>query len=341
MATAATPTRPRRLRRSNPGTPGYARRRCGTGFIYLDETGARITDAELVARITALVIPPAWKDAWISPDPFGHIQATGIDARGRTQYLYHPRWRERRDQQKFDDMVAFARRLPALRALVEHDLALGDMSREQVLACATRLLDRGLFRIGSEQYAVTNETYGLATMRKRHVTLRGDTIGFDYIAKEGKRRVQAIVDPEVAAIVGTLKRRRGGGDDLLAYKRDRRWCDVRSPDINAYLKAATGSDISAKDFRTWGATVLAAVGLAVMQPAELSATARRRAIGRAVEEVAHYLGNTPAVARGSYIDPRVLDRFRAGETISLELVGAGATAIQGPVEEAVLELLAD
>jgi len=342
MATAAaTPTTSRRLRRSDLSAPGYTRRRCGKGFMYLDEEGERITDAEIVARIVALVIPPAWQDVWISPDPFGHIQATGIDARGRKQYLYHLRWRVRRDQEKFDDMIAFARALPALRSVVEHDITLGGMSREQVLACAARLLDRGFFRIGSEEYKVTNETYGLATMLKRHVTLNGENIRFDYTAKERKRRVQAIIDPEVAAIVGTLKRRRGGGEELLAYKRGGRWCDVRSPDINAYLKAATTRDISAKDFRTWGATVLAAVGLAVTQPKQLSAPARKRAIVRAVKEVAFYLGNTPTVARNSYIDPRVFDRYRDGETIPLDPVGAvpDATAIQGPVEEAVLDLL--
>ena len=341
--TAATPIRRRRLRRSNLSAPGYARRRCGKGFIYLDEEGERLTDTEVIARITALVIPPAWKEVWISPDPFGHIQATGLDARGRKQYLYHPRWRERRDQEKFDDMVAFARALPALRSVVDHDVALGDMSREQVLACAARLLDRGFFRIGSEEYKVTNETYGLATMLKRHVTLDGEVIRFDYVAKEHKRRVQAIVDPEVAIVVGTLKRRRGGGEELLAYRRAGRWCDVRSPDINAYLKAATSHDISAKDFRTWGATVLAAVGLAVTEPGNLSPTARKRAIMRAIKEVAFYLGNTPAVARSSYIAPRIFDRYRDGQTIkpTLELLGGepGATAIQGPAEEAVLDLL--
>ncbi|CAA9521368.1 MAG: DNA topoisomerase IB (poxvirus type) [uncultured Solirubrobacteraceae bacterium] len=344
MATAtAPPSRPRRLRRSNLSARGYARRRCGKGFVYRDEEGERITDPEAIGRITSLVIPPAWKDVWISPDPFGHIQATGIDARGRKQYLYHPRWRERRDQEKFDSMVAFARSLPALRSVVDNDIALGDMSREQVLACAARLLDRGFFRIGSEEYAVSNETYGLATMLKSHVTLDGETIRFDYIAKESKRRLQAIVDPEVAEIIGTLKRRRGGGEELLAYKQDGRWCDVRSPDINAYLKAATSRDISAKDFRTWGATVLAAVGLAVTQPQRLSAAARKRAIMRAVKEVAFYLGNTPTVARSSYIDPRVVDRYTDGQTIPLELIGVEpeSTAIQGPVEEAVLELLED
>ncbi len=341
MATAVAPLRSQRLRRSNLSAPGYTRRRCGKGFMYLDEAGGRITDSELIARIAGLVIPPAWQDVWVSPDPFGHIQATGVDARGRKQYLYHPRWRARRDTAKFEDMIAFARSLPALRSVVEHDIALGDLSREQVLACAARLLDRGFFRIGSEEYAVTNETYGLATMGKRHVTVRGDTVSFDYIAKESKRRLQAVIDPQVATIVGTLKRRRGGGEELLAYKVGGRWCDVRSPDINAYLKAATGADVSAKDFRTWGATVLAAVGLAVNQPAELTAFQRKRAILRAVKEVAFYLGNTPAVARSAYIDPRIFDRYRDGQTIRLDLVGIapGATAIQGPVEVAVLDLL--
>ncbi len=350
MATALAPVptavpaptrRAPRLRRSNLNAPGHRRRRCGKGFMYLDEAGERITDAELIARIAGLVIPPAWQDVWISPDPFGHIQATGIDARGRKQYLYHPRWRARRDQAKFEDMIVFAKCLPALRSVVEHDLALGDLSREQVLACATRLLDRGFFRIGSEEYKVSNDTYGLATICKRHGTIEGDTVSFDYIAKESKRRVQAVIDPEVAEIIGTLKRRRGGGEELLAYKEGRRWQDVRSPDINAYLKAATGADVSAKDFRTWGATVLAAVGLAVNRPEHLSEYQRKRAINRAVKEVAYYLGNTPTVARNSYIDPRVFDRYRDGETIKLDLVGVepGATAIQGPVEEAVLDLL--
>jgi len=311
--------------------------------MYLDDDAERITDPETIARIAALVVPPAWTDVWISPDPFGHIQATGFDQAGRKQYLYHERWRERRDQEKFEDMVRFARALPGLREVVMHDLELGDLSREHVLACATRLLERGLFRIGSEQYAVTNDTYGLATMLKSHVKLDGDVIRFDYVAKEGKRQVKAVVDGEVAGVVATLKRRRGGGDGLLAYRRDRTWCDLRSHDINAYLKAATSLDVSAKDFRTWGATVLAAMGLGVTEPSHMTQHARKRAIVRAVKEVAYYLGNTPAVARNSYIDPRVFDRYRDGQKIApdLDLIGEDpqGTAIQGPIEAAVLDLL--
>jgi DNA topoisomerase-1 len=332
-----------RLRRADCSGPGLARRRRGRGFVYLDADGRKIEDPELLQRIHELVIPPAWEDVWICPYPGGHIQATGTDAAGRKQYLYHPRWRARRDQEKFDDMVAFARLLPELREQIDRELERADMSREHVLACAVRLLDRGFFRVGGEDYAVTNNSYGLATMLKRHVRLRGDVLLFDYPSKSGKRRVQAVVDPVVADVIARLKARSGGGPELLAYKRGRRWVDVRSEDINEYLKDATGRDISAKDFRTWAATVLAAVALAVSGEVAATKTGRQRAIARAVKEVAHYLGNTPAVARASYIDPRVFDRYRDGETIgaALGLVAddGDAPAIQGPVEEAVLELI--
>jgi DNA topoisomerase IB len=267
-----------------------------------------------------------------------------MDAAGRKQYLYHRAWRARRDAEKFEDMVRFARALPALRRHVEGDLTATErLTRERVLACAVRLLDRGFFRIGSEEYSVTNESYGLATMRKEHVTVAPDgTMVFDYPAKHGKRRVQAIVDPPSAAIVGTLRRRRGGGDELLAFKQGRAWRDLRSPDINAYLKEATGDDFSAKDFRTWNATVLAALGLSVSAPAAGSKTSRKRAITRAVKEVSHYLGNTPAVARASYIDPRVFDAYQAGLVIrpGFEDAEPGELPIHHrDVEEAVLDLL--
>jgi DNA topoisomerase I len=342
VAATSTVTRTPRLRRADCTGPGIARRRHGRGFHFLDADGDPVDDDEVLRRIHELVIPPAWDDVWICPYPGGHIQATGVDAAGRKQYLYHPRWRERRDQAKFDDMVRFARALPALREHVDAALEPGDLSREHVLAVAVRLLDRGFFRIGSEDYAVRNETYGLATMKKRHVRLDGDVLLFDYPAKHGKRRIQAVVDPDLADDLCVLKRRRGGGDELLAYKRNRRWVDVKSADINAWLKDATGEDVSAKDFRTWGATVLAAVGLAV-SPVPPTKTARKRAMARVVKEVAHHLGNTPAVARASYIDPRTFDRYLDGVTIAGTLPGlaeAGdGTAIQGAVEGAVLELL--
>ncbi len=335
-----------RLKRVDCSGPGIRRRRRGKGFEYLDDAGKRITEPSLIERIRELAIPPAWEDVWICPYPLGHIQATGMDAAGRKQYRYHDLWRQRRDREKFDEMCDFARALPAMRKRVRRDLAVDGMPRERALACALRLLDLGFFRIGSEDYAEENDTYGLATMRKRHVTIDGDAITFDYEAKGGQRRVQEIGDPMVADVVRALKRRRGGGEELLAYKDGARWVDVKSADINAYLKQVTGGGFSAKDFRTWSGTVLAAVALAVSAMAATSKTARQRAKTRAVKEVAHYLGNTPAVCRASYIDPRVFDRFDGGVTISgaLPELTDEQTAwpeVQLAVEGAVLDLLGD
>jgi DNA topoisomerase-1 len=336
-----------RLRRSDCSGPGIARRQRGKGFEYRDEAGRRIEEPEVLARISELGIPPAWKDVWICPWPLGHLQATGTDAAGRKQYLYHPEWRRRRDLEKFEDMARFARALPTLRERVDADLEAGaEPTRERVLATAVRLLDRGFFRIGTEEYSVTNETYGLATMRKEHVAIGpGGAMVFDYPAKHGKRRIQAVVDPQAVELIALLKRRRGGGDELLAYKQGRRWQDIRSADINAYLKAATGGDFSAKDFRTWSATVLASLALAVSGEVAGTKTGRKRAITRAIAETAHYLGNTPAVCRASYIDPRVFDAYNAGLVIRPVLEQALDTAPgelpihHRAVEEAVLDLI--
>ena len=336
-----------RLLRSDCSGPGISRRGRGRGFEYRDDEGRLITDPEDLARIRELGIPPAWRDVWICPHPQGHLQATGIDAAGRKQYLYHDAWRTRRDAEKFDDMVRFAHVLPELREHVESDLEGDDLTQERVLACAVRLLDRGFFRIGSEQYTVENRSYGLATMRKQHVTVSRDgEMVFDYPAKSGVRRVQAVVYPQAAGIVLALKRRRGGGDELLAFKEGRRWRDVRSDDINDYLKEATGDDFSAKDFRTWNATVLAAVALSVSGEVAGSKTGRKRAITRAVNEVAHYLGNTPAVCRASYIDPRVFDAYQGGLIVGKPLYDAAAVEAAGElpihqreIEEAVLDLI--
>lgn len=335
-----------RLRRVDCSGPGITRRKRGNGFEYRNGDERPIADAEVIERIRALGIPPAWKDVWICPDPLGHLQATGTDAAGRKQYLYHDEWRRKRDLEKFEDMVEFARALPALRQRVAADLEGADTpDRSRVLATAVRLLDRGFFRIGTEEYSVRNETYGLATMRKSHVVVEGDVMVFDYPAKHSKRRVQAVVDPAVVGLVCQLKRRRGGGDELLAYKEGGRWYDVKSPDINAYLKEATGGDFSAKDFRTWSATVLAALALAVSGEVAATRTGRQRAITRAVKEVSHYLGNTPAVCRASYIDPRVFDAYNSGLVIRPVLEQALDTAPgelpihHRAVEEAVLDLI--
>jgi DNA topoisomerase IB len=335
-----------RLRRSDCSAPGIRRRGRGRGFEYLDEGGERIDDPETIERLTELRIPPAWKDVWICSDPMGHLQATGIDGAGRKQYLYHQGWRERRDQAKFDAMLEFARALPRLRRRVADDLEREELCRDRVLACAVRLLDRGFFRVGGEDYAVENETYGLATMHRRHVSFDGDEIVFDYEAKGSQRRVQQIADPEIRPLIETLKRRRSNHPELLAFKQGRRWIDVRSEDINAYLKDAAGGDFSAKDFRTWNATMLAALALASMDP-PASESARKRRINDAVKGVALFLGNTPAVCRQSYIDPRILDRFRDGETIAPAVKRAVSAeeafdpAIQRRIELAVLRLIED
>jgi DNA topoisomerase I len=332
-----------RLRRVDCSRPGLVRRGRGRGFQYLDEAGEPV-DAETLERIRGLAIPPAWTDVWICPHPNGHIQAMGTDAAGRRQYLYHRAWRLQRDREKFDEMVRFARALPAVRAATARDLRRRELVRERVLACAVRLLDRGFFRIGTEGYAEENRTYGLATMQRRHVSLGpGESIRFDYRSKGGKRRVQSVVDRDVYRVVEALMRRRSGRE-LLAWKEGRRWVDATSDDINAYLKDVTQDGFSAKDFRTWNATVLAAVALAVSPEAHRTKTGRARAVSRAVQEVARYLGNTPAVCRASYIDPRVFDRFRDGLTIggALEELGEvayGEPATQGAIEEAVLDLL--
>lgn len=324
------------------------RRRAGRGFTYLHTDGSPIRDPELLDRIKGLAIPPAWTDVWICPWDNGHIQALGTDAAGRRQYRYHDAWRARRDQEKFDHMVDFARCLPGLRQSCAELLRGDDLGPERVLACAVRLLDRGFFRIGTEGYARQNQTYGLATMRRDHVTIStDDLVRFDFIAKSGKRRLQTIVDPDVAAVLRALKRRRGGGSELLAFRNTQGgWTDVRSGDINEFVKARTGGDFTAKDFRTWSATVLAAVALSVSDGAT-SATARRRAVVRAVQEVSAYLGNTPAVCRRSYIDPRIIDCYDNGVTIrdGLHLLGReavfGELSTQGAFEAAVLDLLVD
>jgi DNA topoisomerase I len=330
-----------RLRRSDCSAPGIRRRRRGRGFFYADEDGRRVDDPEVLARIAELAIPPAWEDVWICPYPNGHLQATGADAAGRKQYRYHDAWRTRRDAEKFDDMVLFARSLPRLRRRVERDLDDGaTLDRACVLACSVRLLERGFFRIGSEEYAEDNDSYGLATMRKEHVTIEdGGLMVFDYPAKSAQRRHQGVIDDRACSIVAALKRRRGGSEELLAYKDGRRWIDVRSEDINEYLKEAAGGDFSAKDFRTWNATALAAVALAVSGASTGTKTARRRAVKRAVEEVAVYLGNTPAVCRASYIDPRVFDAFDARLTIrpALERVAANLRPGELPIHQPALE----
>lgn len=336
-----------RLRTSSPNDPGWTRVKHGRGFRYLDALGEPLArDAR--ARCEELVIPPAWTDVWICPWPNGHIQVVGTDAAGRRQYRYHDEWRRQRDRAKHDRVLEVAQRLPAARERVAEELRQPGMPRERALATAFRLLDLGFFRIGGETYAEANGSFGLATIEKQHVSVEGEQIVFDYVAKSGKDRHIAVADADVIDAVQTLRRRRGPRtDDLLAWKDRAGWHDITSTEINAYVKEVVGGDVSAKDFRTWHATVLAAVALAVSTNAATSATARKRAVSRAMQEVAMYLGNTPTVARSSYVDPRVVDLFEDGVTIenALGLLGGdvepGEPATHGDVEAAVLALLHD
>jgi DNA topoisomerase IB len=342
---AGTLGRVTRLKRVDCSQPGITRRRRGRGFEYIEVDGTRVSSEEVIARIRELAIPPAWAEVWICRHPNGHLQATGIDAAGRKQYLYHPRWRERRDQQKFDKMLDFARTLPRLRRIIRKDLAGEELGRRQILAVALRLLDRGFFRIGSEDYVEQNDSYGLATILKSHVSIKPGAVRFDYVAKSGQRRKQEIDDSDVLRIVPKLKRRRGGGEELLAYREGRKWVDLTSSDINEYVKEATGGDFSAKDFRTWNGTMLAAVALSMDARANGSGRPTKRAVTEAVRKVAGFLGNTPAVARSSYIDPRVFDRYRSGWTITPALdesddaFGLARESTRRVIEEAVVELI--
>jgi len=337
-----------RLRRVDCSSAGIRRVGRGLGFSYEEADGATIEDREVVERIRELAIPPAWKEVWICPYPNGHIQATGYDEAGRKQYLYHPQWRTNRDRDKFAEMERFARSLPAMRERTAEDLARRGLVRERVLGCAVRLLDLGFFRIGSERYTEENETFGLATLRRRHLAISGGVASFHYKAKGAKDHRQEIADPVLVPTLRKLKEREGGGYRLLAYRQGRSgWHDVKAIEINEYLKDVTGGDYSAKDFRTWNATVLAAVDLAANGADASGPSARKRAATAATKRVAAYLSNTPAVCRKAYIDPRVFDHYDSGATISTSLrrmvsgTDPGEFVDRERIERAVLRLLKD
>jgi DNA topoisomerase-1 len=333
-----------RLRRVSAEQPGWTRRRSGRGFVYLDDHGTRIADPDQIQRLRDLVVPPAWNDVWLCPYPNGHLQAVGTDARGRRQYLYHPQWRLNRDLEKHAHVLDFGRRLPVARQRVAEHLALPGMPRERTLAIAFRMLDLGFFRVGGESYAEENGSYGLATLRKEHVHLQGETVTFEYPAKSGVHRSLVLRDGDLAEALSMLRRRRSGGEELLAWRTGRAWTDLASIDVNQYVKEVVAADVSAKDFRTWHATVLAAITLSKI-PAPGSPTAAKRAVTRVVREVSEHLGNTPTVCRASYIDPRVIERFQQGKTIlaavNRRMTATGELPSTGDevVERAVLQLL--
>src|SRR3954471_6215115 len=329
-----------RLRTVRPGSRGWTRRRVGRGFTYVDDAGVRISTQD-VERIKSLAIPPAWEEVWICPIANGHIQAVGIDAAGRKQYLYHPDWRVKRDQMKFDRVRQVARRLPRTRTAVLQDIALDGMPFERAAATAVRLLDLGYFRIGSDAYADENGSFGLTTLERRHVTRHRGKLIFCFIGKSGVEHCIEIDDPLSVAAVETMRRRRGDDARLLAYKDAKRWAPLDASRVNDYLRTCTGADMTAKDFRTWHATVLAAASLAATDEPGNTKASRQRAIRNAMVEVSEYLGNTPAIAKSSYVDPRVVDHYEGGTTIgpAVRRKYRSPEERQAALERAVLKML--
>lgn len=313
------------LRYVNAAGSGFTRRRAGRGFYYLDRGGKRITDPRHLARIRALVIPPAWTDVWICPQANGHIQAAGRDEAGRKQYIYHPRWQEVRNLHKFNRMLEFGRALPGLRAQVDADLAQRGLGRQRVLAAVVRLLEQSLIRIGNVAYRSRNGTFGLTTLWDDHVTFEGGRMIFEFMGKGGKEHRVAVNDRRLARIVRQCEQL--PGQPLFQYVGDDgRPHAVESGDVNEYLRTATGHDYSAKDFRTWGGSVLAVRVLTALGTAETAETAEKR-ISAAVKEVARRLGNTTAVCRQYYVHPAVFDAYRNGL-----LAPARADAAQLPTD---------
>jgi DNA topoisomerase I len=304
-----------RLRRSDLSKPGIARKPRGKGFAYYDPEGNLLADPDTLQRVKELVIPPAWKKVWIAPHANGHIQAVGTDAAGRRQYIYHTAWQQERAEEKFDRVMELSTQLPLWRARVARDLACRGLTRERVLAIALRLLDRGYFRAGGEQYAEENESYGMATLLCSHVTVHRHSVEFDYPAKSGVRRTIDIEDPEIVRAVRSLLRRPGRTERLLVCRSSSGWVDIRSDDLNARFKEMVGDEYTVKDLRTWHGTVLAAAAFADADP-PVSQRVIKRVESAVMKEVAEGLGNTPAVARGSYVDPRVVTGYERGLTIA-------------------------
>jgi DNA topoisomerase-1 len=304
-----------RLRRTNPEQPGWTRRRAGAGFVYLDAHGDRLSDED-AQRCKDLVIPPAWRDVWITPYENGHLQAVGTDDAGRRQYLYHPKWTASRSAQKYRRMLDFARALKRARADVLVDLGREGMPLERACAVAVRLLDLGYFRIGNDVYADENGSFGLTTLERRHVRREHGRLVFTFVGKSGVEHRIEIDDAEVIAAIEVMRRRHSAGDPcLLAFREGRRWRSVAPEDVNDYVRGCTGQDATAKDFRTWHATVLAAAALAESEEPGETKASRKRAVAAAMREVGEFLGNTPALARSSYVDPRVIEAYEQGRTI--------------------------
>jgi DNA topoisomerase I len=328
------------LTRSEPRGPGISRQATREGFWYRDPFGEDVTCTQTLRRIAALAIPPGWHDVWISPDPLGHIQATGIDSRGRTQYLYHQLWREQRDVQKFAHMLRFATALPGLRKATVRDLEGPHLDRGRVAAGAVRLIDLGLFRIGGEKYAELDHHYGATTLQKKQVKVTREGIAFDYIAKEGKRRTLTVADAALRPTVRALVRSGNNLSSLFCFQDGDTWRPLHSHDVNTYIAAKAGGHFTAKEFRTWNATVLMALFLANAEPSH-TARNRKSTITASIRGVATWLGDTPTVVRKSYIDPRIINRYEAdGHLAAIPAIPATLPAA-AEAEVAVAAVLAD
>ena len=330
------------LRYVSDRRPGLRREPDGEDFRYLDKDGQPVTDDETLRRIKALAIPPAWTDVWICPNPRGHLQATGRDTKGRKQYRYHPRWRQVRDENKYDRMMAFGRALPQIRAQVEVDLARSGLPREKVLATVVRLLETTLIRVGNEEYARTNRSFGLTTMRTRHVSVNGAKLEFKFRGKSGIKHNVDVTDRRVASIVKRCQSL--PGQELFQYLDDEGQPQtINSEDVNDYLQAITGQDFTAKDFRTWAGTVLAAVALQEFESFDSAVQAKKNVV-QAIESVAIRLGNTPSICRKCYVHPAIIDSYVDGtmaETLKQRAEQELGDSLQElpPEEAAVLALL--
>ena len=323
------------LRRSAVRGPGIRRVRRGKGFSYHDQDGQPITHEATLKRINDLVIPPAWKKVWICPYPNGHIQAVGTDAAGRRQYLYHQQWRQDRNEEKFDRVLEMSAALPEMRRRIAADLRGRGLGRDRVLALAIHLLDLGYFRAGSEQYAEENNSYGIATLLCEHVALQKQAVEFDYPAKSGVRRTLLIDDAEVIRSVRALMRGRRRSERLLVCRNGSERIDLHAEDLNARFKELVGDEYTVKDLRTWHGTVLGAAAFVDADP-PVNKTTIKRVESAVMKEVAEELGNTPAVARASYVDPRVVEGYEAGLTIAAGVRRADRTR-NPAARQAILE----
>jgi DNA topoisomerase-1 len=321
---------------------GWTRRGRKGRYRYFDAGGREITAPEKVARVDALVIPPAWKDVWIAPGPRAKLQATGVDSAGRRQYLYHPEFRAAQEQAKYDKLIRFAEKLPDLRRAISEHMELEALERERICAVAVRLINLAWFRVGSDRYAKTSRTFGVTTLAKSHVTVRGHRVAFRFRAKHRALVHTAVVDEELAAAVRDLLAV-PGGRRLFRYRSGDGLCNLTGRKLNDYIRAEMGDEFTAKDFRTWGGTLIAAIALAE-RGVEETDTAAKKSVAAVMRTVGERLGNTPAVARASYVSPAVVEQYLDGRTIEdfrprhLRVVGARDVGLD-PEEQALLSLL--